>query len=145
MALLVESAVEVGRCKSVWSRRDDRGFAGARQGFADTGIGVKGFVGDQLAGRHLRQQRVGAKEIVGLSRGQQKSERIAERIDQSMDFGAQSAAATSDRVILVFFWEHRHCADAPARWCCRSSHIRYRRRRRDIRRFFARPRSEPND
>jgi len=103
MALLVEVAVEVGRCKTVWSRRDDRGFAGARQGFADTGIGVKGFVGDQLVGRHLRQQRVGAKEIVGLSRGQQESERIAERIDQSMDFGAQPAAAKSDRLILVFF------------------------------------------
>jgi len=55
MALLVEVAVEVGRCQSVWSRRDDRGFAGARQGFADTGISVKGFVGDQLVGRHLRQ------------------------------------------------------------------------------------------
>ena len=56
-----------------------------------------------MIGRHLRQQRVGANEIVGLSRGQQKSERIAERIDQSMDFGAQPAAATPDRVILVFF------------------------------------------
>ena len=68
-------------------------------------ISVKGFVGDQLVGRHLRQQRVGAKEIVGLSRGQQKSERIAEGIDQSMDFGGQPAAAKSDRLILVFFLE----------------------------------------
>ena len=36
-------------------------------------------------GGHLRQQRIGAGEIMGLSRGQQKAEGIAERVDQSMD------------------------------------------------------------
>ncbi len=99
----------------LWSLRDDRAFAGARQGFTYTGIGVNGFVCDQLAGRHLRQPRVCAEEIVGLSRCLPKSETIADRIDDSLAFGAQFAAATSDRVILFFFWEHRHCADAPAR------------------------------
>jgi hypothetical protein len=75
MARLIEVTVKVGRGKSVWSRRDDGGFAGARQGLANARIGIKGFVGDQLISRHLRQQRVGANEIVGLSRGQQKGER----------------------------------------------------------------------
>ena len=53
--------------------------------------GVVGSVGDQDRGGHLRQQRIGAGEIMGLSRGQQEAQRIAERVDQSMDFGGANA------------------------------------------------------
>jgi hypothetical protein len=61
---------------------------------------------------------------MGLSRGQQEAQRIAERVDQSMDFGAQSALATADRLITVFFWVRRRCAGGRAGWCCQSLHIR---------------------
>ena len=103
VALFVEIAVEVARCEAVWPRRDDGGFAGAGQGFEDARVGIVGLVGDQPIGRHLRQQRVGADQIVRLSRGQPKGQRIAERVDQRMDLGAQPAAATPDSLIVVFF------------------------------------------
>ena len=96
-------AVEVARCQAVCPRRDDGGFAGAGQGLEDARVGIVGLVGDQPIGRHLRQQRVGAGQIVGLSRGQPKGHRIAERVDQRMDLGAQPAAATPDGLIVIFF------------------------------------------
>ena len=107
VARLVERLIELaGRC-SVLLRRDDGGFSGTRERLEDAIVGILGFVGDQDLGGHLRQQRIGAGEIMSLSRGQQEAQRIAERVDQGMDFGAQSALATADRFIIVFFWVRR--------------------------------------
>jgi hypothetical protein len=70
VACLVESLIELtGRC-SVLPRRDHGGFSGTRQRFENTLIGIIGFVGGQHLGGHLRQQRIGTGEIMGLSRGQ---------------------------------------------------------------------------
>ena len=103
MARLVERLIELtGRC-SVLPRRDDGGFPGTRERFENTLIGVIGRVADQHLGGHLRQQRVGADQIIGLSWGQQEAQRVAERVDQSVDFGAQSALAAADRLIVIFF------------------------------------------
>jgi hypothetical protein len=88
VACLVERLVErSGRC-SVLARRDDGGFSGTREGFENTLVGVIGLVGYQHLGGHLRQQRIGAGQIMGLSWGQQEAHRVAEGVDQSMDFGA---------------------------------------------------------
>ena len=104
VACLVERLVErAGRC-SILPRRDDGGLSGTRQRLENTPIGIVGLVGDQHLGGHLRQQRISADEIMGLSRGQQEAQRIAERVDQSVDFGAQSAFAAADRLIVIFFW-----------------------------------------
>jgi len=104
VACLVERLVErAGRC-SVLPRRDDGGFSGTRQRLENTPVGIVGLVGDQDLGGHVRQQRISAGQIMGLSRGQQEAQRIAERVDQSVDFGAQSALAASDRLIVIFFW-----------------------------------------
>ena len=103
VAFLVNFPVEFSRCQAVWPRRDNSRFAGARQGREDPGVGVEGFVGDQAIGHHGRQQRVGAGQIVHLSGGQQKRQRIAERVDQGVDLGAQPTPAMPDRLILVFF------------------------------------------
>jgi hypothetical protein len=49
-------------------------------------------------------------EVVCLAAGQEKAERIAERIDQCMDLGAQSAARAPDRLVLAgFFWAPALC------------------------------------
>ena len=103
VACLVERLIELAERCSVLQRRDHGGFSGTRQRLEDAIVGIVGLVADQDLGGHLRQQRVGAGEIMGLSRGQQKAQRIAERVDQGMDFGAQSALATADRLIIVFF------------------------------------------
>jgi hypothetical protein len=40
---------------------------------------------------------------VRLSRRQQQVQRIAERVDQRMDLGAQPAAAAAKRLVFSFF------------------------------------------
>ena len=103
MTRLVERLIELtGRC-SVLPRRDHGGFPGTRQRFVNTLIGIIGLVGDQDLGSHLRQQRIGTDEIMGLPWGQQEAQRVAERVDQSVDFGAQSALAAANRLIVIFF------------------------------------------
>ena len=44
---------------------------------------------DQDVGGDLRQQCVGADQIVNLSWGQQKAQWVAERVDPGVDLGAQ--------------------------------------------------------
>jgi hypothetical protein len=46
---------------------------------------------------------------MGLSRGEQEVQRVAERVDQSVDFGAQSALATANGLIVIFFWAPALC------------------------------------
>jgi hypothetical protein len=40
---------------------------------------------------------------VGLARGEHQVDRIAESIDERVDFGCQSAARAADRLLAVFF------------------------------------------
>jgi hypothetical protein len=54
----------------------------------DPFIGIKGAVGDQQSGGHRRQQRVGADQIMRLSRGEQERQWSAQSVDQGMDFGS---------------------------------------------------------
>src|SRR5947209_14114508 len=52
---------------------------------------------------------------MGLSRRQEEAERIAQGIDQSVDFRAQSASAAPDRLVFaVFFLAPALC------WCART-------------------------
>src|SRR5271167_531206 len=121
-----------------------RSASAIRQGADDTIIGVKGLVGDQDVGGHLRQQCIGADQIVDLSWGEQKAQRVAERVDQGMDLGGQSALAAANGLIIIFFWVRRRCAGGPARWCCRSWRIRCRRRRPSAQTRAARSPSWPS-
>jgi len=51
----------------------------------------------------LRQERVGGDQIMRLSRRQEQSQRLAERIDQGMNFRAQPPAAAAEGLIFIFF------------------------------------------
>src|SRR6516162_11890723 len=75
---LVERLIKLAGHGSVLPRRDDGGFSGTRQRLEDAIVGIVGFVGDRDLGGHLRQQRIGAGEIMSLSRDQQEAQRIAE-------------------------------------------------------------------
>jgi hypothetical protein len=47
---------------------------------------------------------------MSLTTGQMEANRIAESVDQSMDFGAQSATRPSDRLVRpFFFWAPALC------------------------------------
>ena len=68
------------------------------------------LVGDQHIGRHRRQEMVRSHKVVRFTAGQEKAERVPERIDQCMDLGAQSAARAPDRLVLAgFFWAPALC------------------------------------
>jgi len=47
---------------------------------------------------------VGTDQIMRLATGQVEADRIAERIDQGMDLGAQPAARAPDRLVLAIFF-----------------------------------------
>jgi hypothetical protein len=53
---------------------------------------------------------VGTNQVVRLAPGQMKADRIAQRIDQGMNLGAQPAPRASNRLILAdFFWAPALC------------------------------------
>ena len=66
-------------------------------------IGVESFVGNQGVGGHARQEGVGAVQIVGLPGRQEEVQRVAQSIDQSMDFGAQSSPRAPDCLVRAVF------------------------------------------
>jgi hypothetical protein len=47
---------------------------------------------------------IGANKIMRLPTGQEEAQRIAEGINQRMDFGTQSAARSPDRLVLASFF-----------------------------------------
>jgi len=144
VARLVEVAVEITARATMFAGRDHGCFSGARQRPDDPLIGIKGLVGDQQIGGHLRQQSIGSGQIVGLSRGQEEAQRIAECIDQRVDFRAQPALAAANCLVVIFFLVRRRCAGELARWCCQSSHIHCRRRRLSAQTGAAIPPSRPS-
>lgn len=110
MSRLVHLLVEEARDLAVAFRWDYRSFACRKQGLNHALVGIEGFVRQQSIGLHLRQQGVGAVQIVGLAWGQKEGGWIAQRIDQRMDFGAQSAFAAPDRfAFAAFFWAPALC------------------------------------
>jgi len=70
VALFVEFSIEFARRQAVGSGRDCGGFASRCQRVEDSRIGIEGA-------------------------RQQEAQRIAERVDQRMDLGAQTAAAAA--------------------------------------------------
>ena len=89
---------------------DYDGLAGGEEWIDDPLLGVERLIGDQRFGLHCWQQLVGTQKIVRLAAGQGEANRIAERIDQRVDFGAQSAARAADRLVLAgFFWAPALC------------------------------------
>jgi hypothetical protein len=72
---------------------------------------------------------IGANEVVRVTTGQEEVDGVAECIDQGMDL----LGPPRDRPIAwsPSFFSRRHCVGGRAQWCCRSSRIHCRRRRRD--------------
>lgn len=104
VALFVQFFVEGARVFAVALGRDHGSFSGGEKRFHHALVGVVSLVRQQHVGCHQRHQRVGAIQIVRLSRRQIEGERIAKRIGQTMDFSAQTAFAASDRLVFVVFF-----------------------------------------
>ena len=108
MARLVHLLIEDARGLAVALGGDDRDFACRQQWLDHALAGIEGFVRQQGIGLHLRQQRVGALQIMGLARRQEEVQRIAQRIDKRMNLGAQPALAAPNRLVFAVFF----CAPA---------------------------------
>jgi len=89
----------------VGSWRDHRGFARGRQRLKDPLVGVERLVGDQRIGFHHGQQVVCADQVVCLTAGQEEADWVAQRVDQGVNLGAQSAARVPDRLVLSGFMD----------------------------------------
>ena len=88
--------------------RDHDRLSSCKQRLDHPLVSIEGLVCQQGLGCHLRQQRVGALQIMGLPRRQDEVQRIAQRIDKGMDLGAQPAFAAPDGLVFAVFF----CAPA---------------------------------
>jgi hypothetical protein len=95
-----EIASPLGLSVGLWW--DDRSDSSLGQG-VDKRIGVVGLVADQGIWMGGFDQRLGTSQIVGLTGREHQVDRIAEGIDERVDFGGQSAAGSADRLPAVFF------------------------------------------
>ena len=108
IAFAVEGEVARARGFSVGFGWDDWGDRSSVEG-GDEGVGVERLVGDQSAGIDGFDERLGASQIVILARAEHHLDRIAEGIDERVNFGGQSAAGSADGLRAVFFWAPALC------------------------------------
>ena len=110
MARLVEVPIEVARQATVRLGRNHRSLPGGGQWHEDAFVGIEGLVGDQRFGLHRGKELVGAGQIMRLAAGQEEAQRVAECVDQGVDFRAQSSSRAPDRLVIAgFFWAPALC------------------------------------
>lgn len=102
IALAIKREVARRWRRTVGFRRDHRGDFALSKTVAER-ISIVRLVADQGFRIDPFEQRFCAGQIVGLPRREHDIDGIAERIDQHMNFGGQSAAGSADRLFAVFF------------------------------------------
>jgi hypothetical protein len=96
-------------CEVAIPRRFAVGFWGNHRGYSplsesvDQLICVVSLIAKQGIRIGTVDQLLRASQIVGLPRRKHQFDRIAQGIDERMDFGRQSAAGSADRLLAVFF------------------------------------------
>src|SRR5271169_1066185 len=105
MSRHVEVSVVIAGHPAIGLGRDDSCLAGSGERRDDPLVSIKRLVRDQRVSLHRGQEVVGADQIMSLSAGQKEVDRVAERIEQGVDLGAQSTTRSPDRLVLAgFFW-----------------------------------------
>jgi hypothetical protein len=94
--------IESTRYLAILARGDYRAGTGLRDD-VDQRCGVVGLVGNHGLCRHAREDALGLRHIVGLTRRQCPTGQTAQTFDQRMNLGAQSAPRAPERLIAVFF------------------------------------------
>ena len=106
VAFAIEREIASALVLAVFLGRND-GRDLARFQAPDETIAVVALVADDGLRVDFRHERLGLRDVVDLSGGQADDERVAERVDDDVDFRRQPAARAPDRLVAVFF-------DAPA-------------------------------
>ena len=91
VAFAVECEVAMLWRDAVGFGRDDRSDFPFPQGL-DEGVSVIGLVSKKGLGIDTFQQRLGLAEVGGLARGQGEADRVAQRVDERVYLGGQSAS-----------------------------------------------------
>ena len=102
IALAVEREITIARHLAVGFRRD-HWSDGPLIECVDQRIGVVSLVADERTRIGIFEQRLSASQVMVLPWRQHQAARIAQGIDESVDFGGQSAARSADRLRAVFF------------------------------------------
>ena len=100
---LVEVFVKGARCLSALARGDDGRLASLGQRLEHALVGIERFVGNQRLGLKLREQGIGSSQVMLLTAGEMKADRIAECIHQGVDLGGQPTLAATDGLIIAQF------------------------------------------
>ena len=102
VAFAIEREVAMPRRFAIGFWGNHRGDASLRERVRQR-IGVVSLVAKQGTRIDTVDQLLCASQIVGLPRRKHQFDRIAQGIDQRMDFGRQSSAGSADRLFAVFF------------------------------------------
>ena len=103
MARLVQGLVVRTPVLAVGLGRNDRFFARLLQRAENPSLGVERLVRDQDTGLDFRQQGIRPFQVVRLPRREREPGRVAERVNQGVDLGAQAASAAPDRLVAAVF------------------------------------------
>jgi hypothetical protein len=79
-------------------------FSGLRQRLQHPLVGIVALIGNHDRRLERRQQDIGSVQITGLAGRQYEASRMTQGIDGSMNLGAQSASAASDRLVFPLFF-----------------------------------------
>jgi hypothetical protein len=99
VAAIVKLLVIVTNRPTASPGRYDGRLSDGGQGFQHPFLGVIGLVGNQRGCSHAGQKMVCTDEVMGVPAGHMDAHGIAKRINQSVDFGAQSATGTTNGLI----------------------------------------------
>ena len=97
----VEVFVKGARRLAGFARWDDRRLAGVSERREHPLVGLKRLVGDERLGLKRGQQGIRSGQIVLLTAGEMKANRIAKRLPQGVDLGGQPALAAADRLVFA--------------------------------------------
>lgn len=100
VALFVKMPVVVNRRFSIRSRRNDR-LGSLFDDRLSEFVAVISFIGKYVFCRNSLDQSLGALGIMDFTARQFYSNGIAERIDRKVDFGAEAASGSSQRLSLL--------------------------------------------
>ena len=103
-----------GRCAAS-SERDDGCFSGGCERLDDPMIGLKGLVGDQPIGGHLRQQGIGCGQIISLPPQSAGTPRGCRVRRPRCGFSCSTRPCCDPSPDPHLFWARRRCAGGPAR------------------------------
>jgi hypothetical protein len=102
IALAVERKVTRRRRLAIGFGRDHRGDFSLGKPVAER-IGIVCLIADESLRVDPFEQWLRASQIMDLTWREHHIDGIAERIDEDVNFGAQSAAGSADRLFAVFF------------------------------------------